>query len=222
MTEDLNKLDLFIKVMKMTTAEDGPALIAIRKANKMLADEGWDWDKLLRGKVKVIQDPFSNGSRTSAPAPAPKAAPRSAPPPPPQPTPAPNPFGGMGKPKAPPPKHGDIRINPGTGVKEVFDSWKGWQTWIAPAAPPPPKQAPAGPLHFRKATSGEWAIASHIRIDGSIGSGMTIERRDGSKTNEVLGPYIEQAPSGHYLYKIAKSSKWKAKFADTPNVNDIF
>lgn len=59
MAEELNKLELLIKVMKMTTAtEDTVSLVALRKANAMLKAEGWDWDRLLRGKVKVISDPF--------------------------------------------------------------------------------------------------------------------------------------------------------------------
>lgn len=60
MAEDLPKLDLLIKVMKMTGAEDAVALVAIRKANTMLAAEGWDWERVLRGKVKIIQDPFNS------------------------------------------------------------------------------------------------------------------------------------------------------------------
>lgn len=217
MSEELNKLDLFIKVMKMTTAEDGPALIAIRKANAMLKAEGWDWDRLLRGKVKIIQDPFG---AVSAPAPTAKPAFRSTPQPPPPPTPAPDPFAGMGKPQPPPPKEGDIRINASTGVKEVFKSGY-WQTWRAPA-PPPPKQAPAGPLHFRRASNGEWAIASYMRLDNAtIGQQVTVERRDGSKPVETVGPFIEQEANGYYLYKIAKASKYRRRHADQTSVNDV-
>lgn len=95
--QDLSKLDLLVKVMKMTGAEDNIALVAIRKANSMLAAEGWDWEKLLRGKVVVIGDPFervptpptNNQFRSSTPPPAPaRPQPRTyAPPPPPRPQP---------------------------------------------------------------------------------------------------------------------------------------
>ena len=53
-------LELLIKLMKMTDAEDNIALIAIRKANGHLSKLGADWESLLRGKVRVIADPFAN------------------------------------------------------------------------------------------------------------------------------------------------------------------
>ena len=55
------KLDLFIKVLLMTTSDtDGEALAALRRANAMLRSANVDWDKLLRGKVTVVADPFAN------------------------------------------------------------------------------------------------------------------------------------------------------------------
>lgn len=59
---DGQPLELLIKLMKMTSAEDPIALVAIRKANAHIAKLGTDWDSLLRGKVKVnvIADPFAN------------------------------------------------------------------------------------------------------------------------------------------------------------------
>jgi hypothetical protein len=91
MSEELSKLGLLIKVMKMTSAEDNVALVAIRKANEMLHSEGWDWEKLLRGKVVVIGDPFQG---VAAPPPQ-----RSAPPPP-----QPPPRAAPPRPAAPPPQ----------------------------------------------------------------------------------------------------------------------
>lgn len=55
------KLDTFIKVLLMTTSDtDGEALAAIRRANSMLRNAHIDWDKLLRGKVTVVADPFND------------------------------------------------------------------------------------------------------------------------------------------------------------------
>lgn len=62
------KLDTFIKVLLMTTSDtDGEALAAIRRANSMLRNAHIDWEKLLRGKVTVVADPFND-----IPAPKPK------------------------------------------------------------------------------------------------------------------------------------------------------
>lgn len=53
-------LRLVIKLLMMTTsANDGEAITAMRKANKAVSDAGWDWDRLLSGKVTIVEDPFS-------------------------------------------------------------------------------------------------------------------------------------------------------------------
>jgi hypothetical protein len=93
---ELPKQELLIKLLNMTTAEDNVALVAVRKANALLADAGWTWEQLLRGKITVVEDPFNNlgnpfaaagpVSRPTTPPPQP-ARPR-APTPPPQPKPA--------------------------------------------------------------------------------------------------------------------------------------
>jgi hypothetical protein len=89
-SEDLPKQELLIKLLKMSTSpNDGEALISIRKANDLLKTAGWDWEKLIHAKIKVIEDPFKsvdvplNRNAHQAPPPAPR--PRSAPPPPPRP-----------------------------------------------------------------------------------------------------------------------------------------
>lgn len=84
MSEDLNKLDLLIKIMGMTTSDNDPtALVALRKAQALLKAEGWDWERLLRSKIKVVENPFSKVT-------APKARPANfTQPPPPQPAPPP-------------------------------------------------------------------------------------------------------------------------------------
>ena len=56
-----------MKLLKMTTSSnDGEALTAIRMANDLLGAVGWDWDKLIEGKIRVIEDPFKNLGTPSA------------------------------------------------------------------------------------------------------------------------------------------------------------
>lgn len=78
---------LLLKCLNMTTVkEDSVAVVAIRQANKILADAGWSWEKLLSAKITVIGDPFANIPAPPQPAraapPPPRSATRSAPPPP--------------------------------------------------------------------------------------------------------------------------------------------
>lgn len=96
MSQTIPKLDLLIKMMKMTTADnDGVALVAIRKANELLASMRADWDALLRSRVTIVADPFqsistptpcANPVHARAHAPQ-RPQPAAAPPPRPQPTP---------------------------------------------------------------------------------------------------------------------------------------
>lgn len=212
MSEELPKLELLIKIMKMTAAEDGPALTAIRKANSMLASEGWDWERLLRGKVKIIADPFSGTAappRRTTPQPAPMRpyvrpsyAPAHAAPQPQAPA-ASNPWPGGQKPQPQP-----------TGR---------WSSAASPPTSPPPATAKPGPIHFQRGPGAEWCIAFYLKMDSQIGQKVTVEKRDGTKAQEVLGIYVGTNPtSGHHLYKIAKASKWKrATAADTSSIDDI-
>lgn len=91
---ELPKHELLLKLLKMTAStNDAEALVAIRKANQLLATASWDWDRLLAGKITVVGDPFGNLHRPRAnqsavmpceaprappPRPAPQQAPRSA------------------------------------------------------------------------------------------------------------------------------------------------
>lgn len=197
---ELPKLDLFIKMMKMTDAEETIALVALRKANAILRENGWDWDRLLRGKVKIIANPFASGGPTIPPVETRKAPPPRPQPPPATPAYAPNPWPSGRRPTVTP--------RPPT------------------QNPPPPPQrpavAPSGPLHFRKSSNDVWCIASHQRLDPKIGHTLILEKRDGTQTTETCGPFVEQLASGHYLYQIAKASKWKRKSsADQLNINDL-
>lgn len=90
---DNQPLELLIKLMRMTEAEDNIALVAIKKANSHLKKMGTDWEAVLRSKVKIIADPFAsinipqaamNPNRNQDYTPTPPR--RPAPPPPPQPT----------------------------------------------------------------------------------------------------------------------------------------
>lgn len=98
-------LDLLIKFLGMTgSSHDGEALAAMRKAAEYAVQLG-GWEALLRGKVKVIEDPFSKVAAPPPPS-GPRAATNSPPrrgPPPPHP-PWASPWGGTAGTASPPPK----------------------------------------------------------------------------------------------------------------------
>jgi hypothetical protein len=57
---ELQKHHLLVKLLKMTTSSsDAEALVAMRKANELLTSAGWDWDRLMAGKITVVGDPFA-------------------------------------------------------------------------------------------------------------------------------------------------------------------
>ncbi len=58
---ELPRQELLAKMLRMTTSDnDNVALVAIRKANELLRANGWDWDKLLKGKITIVEDPFKS------------------------------------------------------------------------------------------------------------------------------------------------------------------
>jgi hypothetical protein len=60
MSSEVN-LEKLIKLIRLSeSSNDAEALAALRAANALLKRAGWDWEKLLRGKVTVVADPFSN------------------------------------------------------------------------------------------------------------------------------------------------------------------
>ena len=75
-------LHLLIKVLGMTTSDnDNIALVAARRANDILEKLDTDWSKLIKGKVTIIADPFTNivsppPSPVNRPPPAPSQQPR--------------------------------------------------------------------------------------------------------------------------------------------------
>lgn len=90
---DGQPLELLIKIMGMTSSDnDNIALSAVRKANAKLASMGASWESILRGKVKIIGDPFASINipeprKTAPPSPPPRPQPApfsTTPPPPPR------------------------------------------------------------------------------------------------------------------------------------------
>jgi hypothetical protein len=72
-----------IKVLGMTTSDnDNIALVAARRANDILEKLDTDWSKLIKGKVTIIADPFTNivpsspASPVDRPPPTPSQQPR--------------------------------------------------------------------------------------------------------------------------------------------------
>jgi hypothetical protein len=125
MTDELPKQELLIKLLKMTTSNnDGEVLVAARKANALLQSAGWDWEKLITGKIVIVEDPFSkidtpdNFARNPPRAYQPPQPPKPSAPPPPRQTQSTN----------PPWAQGPSRGSPPPNVK-------------APPPPPPPKAA---------------------------------------------------------------------------------
>jgi hypothetical protein len=101
-----------------TSPNDGEALISIRKANDLLKTAGWDWEKLIHGKIKVIEDPFKSVdvplSRSTHSAPPPAPAPR--------------------------PTRGYTAVNPNPPPKAAPQPPP---AYAAPPPPPPPRPRPA-------------------------------------------------------------------------------
>lgn len=116
----LPKQELLVKLMGMTTAEnDHEALAALRRANALLSAAGWDWAKLIHGKITVVADPFAAIADPRPTAPTATT----------QRTPAPGRPQPM-RPRSPPPYDSDQH-----GWGPVFGG--------GPSAPPsPPPQAP--------------------------------------------------------------------------------
>jgi hypothetical protein len=102
---DLPSHKRLLALLRMTeSGADNEALTALRMANALLKKEGWDWERLLTAKIKVIGDPWASIPEPSKREPNAdlsqnlyvKRAPRpqqrranpiySSPPPPPQPT----------------------------------------------------------------------------------------------------------------------------------------
>jgi len=83
MTNEIPKHEFLIKLLNMTTSSnDNEALMAIRQANNLLRSVGWSWDDLIRAKIKIVPNPFTNlpdprkpSTTSAAPSPPPKPKP---------------------------------------------------------------------------------------------------------------------------------------------------
>lgn len=145
MSEDLPKQELLIKLLKMTTSSnDGEAVVAVRKANSLLREAGWDWEKLIHGKIKVIADPFQNVAVPNQG----NAASRPAPPTPPR---QPGQPGQPTQPaawKQPPPPQ---------------------PPYTPPPPPPPPRQAPRVILSTKDNMYADWCWCCGVHVDSKAG-----------------------------------------------------
>lgn len=84
--KDPPDLDTIIKLMGMTgSIHDAEALSALRMATARLKKWGWTWDAILRGKIKIMPNPFANipnplttqsGATYMRPTPTPPAPPK--------------------------------------------------------------------------------------------------------------------------------------------------
>jgi hypothetical protein len=124
----VEELDLLIKMLGLTTSSnDNVALVAMRKANKHLSklqgSDSPDWDSLLRGKVKVVEDPFKN-------APAPSFA-------------APNSHVQPRRPVTTPTPDATTKQTKQAAYANVYG---GAGTYRFPHAPPPPPPPPPDPF----------------------------------------------------------------------------
>jgi hypothetical protein len=83
------KQELLIKLLRMTESDNDPeALTALRKVNAFMRSAGWDWEKLVNSKIRIIEDPFKNlgvptgrATHVNPTAPPRPAAPQPPPPP---------------------------------------------------------------------------------------------------------------------------------------------
>lgn len=146
-------LELLIKMLKMSRSDnDNQALVAIRKANAALDRVGEDWDTLIRGKITIIEDPFTSvaAPKSKHQTPPPKTASYNQPEEdddPYQPT---APRQKPSRPQAAPykpapsqgyaPKVGERRYNATIGLHEVWDG----SGWLNQSSPPPPPNPFAG------------------------------------------------------------------------------
>jgi hypothetical protein len=95
-------LERLVKIMGMTAVgNDHEALAFLRKANAMLAEVGWTWEQLLRGKVAVIASPFATLREPPERAPAPGCGASVPPKPQPRPPQAPSQAAPQPQPAAP-------------------------------------------------------------------------------------------------------------------------
>jgi hypothetical protein len=86
---NIPKQELLIKLLRMTESDNDPeALTALRKVNAFMRSVGWDWERLINAKIRIIEDPFKGlstppgGRATVRPSAPPRPAAAPSPPPP--------------------------------------------------------------------------------------------------------------------------------------------
>lgn len=183
MPEEIPKLDLLIKMMGMTTSDnDNTALIALRKATAMLTANGWDWERLLRGKVKVINAPTFTGPRVDV-NPTVQAAPV--------------------RPMHPTPNYSQPKPQPAPQPKPKP---KPAPSWTQQPAAPQWSGNSAADITFTMHNGG-WHISSKKPLNP--GDVVAISKKDGSTTNEKVGQFV-LANKYAMIYTIDKSSQRNA------------
>jgi len=176
---DIPSLSLLIKLINMSTSDnDGEALVALRKANKIVKEFG-GWEPILRGKVTVIGDPFADltapPKRETAPPPAPRR-PAAAPT-----TPQAKPFHKPRTQWSPPPQPAP-------------------QAAPKPAPKPQPTAMPG--LSFTKDGNGYWNVKIDVNKARSYTSGdvVIVHSRKGDKKVKLMA-YNETNQYGDMLYR---------------------
>lgn len=177
MTDDIRNIDLFIKLMKLTTSShEGEVLSAIRKANAMLSRDGYDWEAVLRSKIKltIVEDPFAK--RTV------ERAERQAPPPPPSFAPQNGAVRSKSKPTPPPSWTPPVSAPPKPGSSNHF---------------PTPGSLHA-PLSMTKNSSGHWCLRSPVKL--AFDQKVNVAKRNGDLVDKIVKNFSEQNSFGDFLY----------------------
>lgn len=147
------KQELLIKLLGMTgSANDGEALVALRKATSLLDSAGWTWERLVRAKITVVADPFAqiktppaadkiDEENINSPSRRPSAPTRcTSPPPPPRPRPTP-----AAQPASRPAPNPAAMPNSPIGG---FSAGATTRSWSAGAAKPAPKNYSIKPNRY--------------------------------------------------------------------------
>lgn len=184
---EIPKEVLLRKLLKMTTSSnDGECLTAIRKANDLLRAGGWDWDKLLDGKIKIVENPFKGlGNPITGERPAPPVRQQ-----PPQPKPAQQ-FGPAPRPTA----------SAGIGRKWQYNAHTDqWDSVIDHSAPPPNPPRPKAGHNLTRGNnySGHcWACGDYVGVqNGYIAKACDLNPSAPDKWATICDPCNK---SGRYV-----------------------
>src|SRR3972149_3706840 len=157
-SQDPPKLPLLIKLMGMTgSSNDTEALTAVRKASDLLRSAGWTWEKLLLGKITIVEDPFTRIPEPDAASRNQHAPPsRTTPASPPQPAPSygwtttPGQATSQGQTSAPPPSP------PASNVKSTRSNSFSGHCWCCGTFVPANAGWIIKPSHFTSSRVTKW------------------------------------------------------------------